>query len=440
VKKADAPFVTTITAAAQAFIGNITTGAINAQEIATNSLTIGGKTLETYIRDIIAQVQKEQSPLAETDILNVHNKIVSPVIETESLKASNAIESPTINTNEIQIDTKPGQLAELVIKGLNNAPVVRIDTEGNATFAGTLTAESINSQEVTVENLEVQNASVSGTLIAKNIQSETIDTVESNVASLSSTLASNTSQFTSDINAVQQELATLKNQPLPNPAYYQNIDASYSNLTISDTANIYKAHVTDSLVVGTLFIQPTSILALADDLRISSLSTIRLFDDAVVIAKNGDIAIKGEVSASSLAIKNIDGITVASIDASGSAKFNEVIAKKFTLENIATQAAFIADSGINNEENVPIPAIKTNTEVAGIGTLPQDIKELIIYNDNVTENSLIYLTPTSENIQGQLSVTKKVSCLNDLNCTPYFVVSSNNTIHSPSAFNWLIIN
>jgi hypothetical protein len=103
----------------------------------------------------------------------------------------------------------------------------------------------------------------------------------------------------------------------------------------------------------------------------------------------------------------------------------------------------IADSGIRNDLNAIIPAIKTNKEVAGTGTVPQDTKEVIVYNDNVTENSLIYLTPTTNNIQGQLSVNKKVTCptdLTNLTCSPYFIVSSSSDIHSPSTFNWLIIN
>ena len=116
------------------------------------------------------------------------------------------------------------------------------------------------------------------------------------------------------------------------------------------------------------------------------------------------------------------------------------------IENVAAQEAFIADSGVMDESNVPIPAITTKMEVAGIGTLPQDTKELIIYNENVTPQSLIYLTPTTKNIQGQLSVTKKVMCSpaealakEGAPCS-YFVVSSSNDIHSASSFNWLIIN
>ncbi len=459
--------------------------------------TSANKALFGQITTGILQAQKILSPLAEIETLIVRNKIQSPIIETSEIKPTNG--DVTINlgssviSNEVRnlategsannasLDSSPlaqndkGKLSMLIIKGLNNKPVATIDAEGNASFSGTLTAQS----------LETQNASLSGTLIAKTIQSENIDQLQTkqdaiqtnqdviqtkqnviqtsqdvilnSFQDLNSTLnqvqsdsSSSSELLASQINAVQKELASLKDQPLPNPAYYQNIDASYNNVTVSDTANIYKAHISESLVVGSLFIEPTSILALSSDLRISSLGTIRLFDDAVVIAKNGNIAIKGEVTASSLAIKNKEGKTVASIDASGSARFNEVIAKKFTLEQIATQGALIADSGIMDLENIPIPAIKTNAEIAGTGTLPQDTKEIIIYNDNVTTNSLIYLTPTTNNIQGQLSVTKKITCSGNQQtglmnqtptaCSPYFVVSSNNAIHSASAFNWLIIN
>ncbi|MFZ3011045.1 MAG: hypothetical protein WA100_04280 [Microgenomates group bacterium] len=399
-------FIEEFTAANQALFANITAGIISTQKII--------------------------SPIAEIDTLNVSNKIQSKEINTELLKASNTIETPRLNTNVIDIGTQSGQLAKLVINGLYNTPVVTIDAEGSATFAGTLTAEAV----------QTENASISGTLIAKEIQSETIDALSTQLASNSSTLASSYQELSGDINAVQQELAALRTSPLPNASYYQNLDATYNSLSITDTANIYKAYISDSLVVGSLFMEDHSILALASDLSISSLGTITFFDGSVIMAKNGNITSKGEISASSLAIKNKEGVTVAEIDASGSARFNEVIAKKFSLESIATQGALIADSGIVNNINVPIPAIKTNAEVAGIGAVPQDAKEVIIYNDNVTEDSLIYLTPTSDNMQGQLSVSKKVTCAPNatLPCTPYFIVSSSLLIHTETPFNWLIIN
>jgi hypothetical protein len=395
------------------------------------------KTVSAHIVAGLISAQKIVSPLAEIDTLTVNKKLVSPVIETSEIRSNGKDINVTLGNNS------GGKLSQLIINGLNNAPAASIDAEGNATFAGTLTADSVESRKSKVESLDAINASVSGTLIAKNIQSDIIDQLSSQIASSTSSLSTNYQLLSTNINSVQQELASIKSQPLPNPAYYQNIDASYSNITVDDTANIYKAHITDSLSVGSLIIQSSSVLALSNDLYISSLNTIHLFDDAVMIAKNGNMTIKGEITASTLAIKNTNGTTVASIDPSGSAHFNEVVAKKFTLESIATQGALVADSGLRNAENSPIPGIKTSTEVAGTGTLPIDTKEIVIYNDNVTENSLIYLTPTTDNIQGQLSVTKKLSCLSTptpQSCTPYFMVSSTSAIHSASEFNWLIIN
>ncbi|MCX6732611.1 MAG: hypothetical protein NTV98_03670 [Candidatus Roizmanbacteria bacterium] len=361
---------------------------------------------------------------------------ISPIATGSAILVKGDLNVSNItNLQNIQIGTSSGSLSELVIRGLNNVPVVRIDGEGNASFSGTLAARGVSAE----------TATISGSLIAKTIKSENIDAIETNVASLSSLLASNTTAFTENINAVQEELTSIKNTKLPNPAYYQNIDTTYSNITVDGTANIYKAHIADSLMVGSLFIQPNSILALSSDLRLSSLGTIRLFNDTVVIAKNGDITSKGEVVAASLAIKNVEGKTVASIDASGSAKFNEVIAKKFTLENIATQGAYIANSGITDVNNNMLPGIQTNAEVAGTGVVPRDQREIVIFNESVTPNSLIYLTPTSESESPALSVAKKLTCPTTPNtigpvCKSYFTVRTGLNMHPDILFNWLIIN
>ena len=76
----------------------------------------------------------------------------------------------------------PNSLSQLIIKGLNNTPVATIDALGNASFAGTLTAETVESRKSKVESLEANNATIAGTLIAKNIQSENISDLENRVS------------------------------------------------------------------------------------------------------------------------------------------------------------------------------------------------------------------------------------------------------------------
>ena len=69
-----------------------------------------------------------------------------------------------------------GALAKLIIKGLNDRTVASIDAEGNATFAGTLTAnevytEGLNARSATISrSLTASDASLSGTLIAKEVK------------------------------------------------------------------------------------------------------------------------------------------------------------------------------------------------------------------------------------------------------------------------------
>jgi len=84
--------------------------------------------------------------------------------------------------------------------------------------------------------------------------------------------------------------------------------------------------------------------------------------------------------------------------------------------------------------------------------LPEGSQEVIIYNDRVKKDSLIYLTPTSSVVSNQLSVFSKETCQTDstdstdstdfnrFNCRPYFKVITSTPSTLPSKFNWLIIN
>jgi hypothetical protein len=433
----------------------------------------------------------------------VQEKIISPVVETAELKTD--IIQPknddlTINlaptdATKSTASVKSGALGRLIINGLNNKAVASIDAEGNATFAGTLTSSAVVSSQLLVNNatisgsLNASDASLSGTLIAKEIHSENIDQ-----------LSTINSQLSTDINAVQAELARIKNNTLSDAQYYQNLDSistssaliatnlNYlqpvlTNITVTKNSNLYNASIANSLTAGNIFIQNNEILSLSWELRLSALAQITLFDGSVTIAKNGNITTEGELIAKGgirtdiiqptengkdvtiklnggtaavedangkLKIENSAGSEVASIDASGSAKFNAL-----GFNRIATNSALIADSGLRTADDEIIPALQTNAEAAGQGVLPAGAPEIVIYNDKITKNSLVYLTPISNNqypitnIQSPLTIAKKESCLPaeafakdglTTNCKPYFSVSAGNSPHGEIKFNWLIIN
>jgi hypothetical protein len=496
-----------------AAIANLRTGLIQAENITTKQFSA----LSSSIYHLSSK-------------LIVSEKIVSPVIETTSLTSQTA-QISQITTNEIkpqngdltinldrgskmddgsdstglQSSIYPlpsndkGPLARLIIRGLEGKTAVVIDAEGNATFSGTLTAQNVSASSSaflssSIFNLSSHNASISGTLaaseaslsgklIAKEIESENITKLESELTSLSNQTNLTNETYSQNINDIQRFLADIKNNPLPDPQYYQNLDQGSkiedesnsstlpssihhllsNSLTISGQSNLYNVSVTGSLLTGSLLIENNSILSLASDLKLSALEKITLFDGAVTIAKNGTITTTGEVIAQGgvrtdqikpiskdlsiqldtldqsdqsngkLVIQNQLGDTVASIDASGSAYFRQLSLDTYL---DATRSAAVIAAPDNFEKNgLYTPAIETTTQSAGVGYLPANQSEVVIYNQNITDRSLIYVTPTSPSPTGNLTVTKK-----EVGAKPYFKVAIAQPASYPVQFNWFIIN
>ncbi len=453
-----------IGAYAQAVIGKLTAGLVNAQNIVTDSLnvtsgniTIAGKSLQDYIDNRIRAVLGSQS-------------VVSPIAETKDIVATGSAQLNKIQTNEIApqngdltINLQPtpnslppndkGKLAKIIIRGLNNATVASIDAAGNASFSGTLSA-----QNATISGtLVAQSATVSGTLVAQNVRSENINQLENNVASQSSSLDT----LSSNVNDIQSLLAKIQNQPLPNANYYQNItlgggskitdgsssssnppssilDLKSDSLTVTGQSNLYNVSVAGSMLIGQTFIENNSILSLASDLKLSAFNTITLFDGGVVIARDGTITTKGEIIAQGLQIKNPVGDTVASIDASGSAQFNNLTINNLAIGNkymdATSSAAVIAAPDNLVQNGINAPAIETKSQSAGVGILPANSTEILIYNSSVKADSLIYITPTTPG-SPPLTVSQKI-----VSDKPYFIITIDKPVINNIQFNWLIIN
>jgi len=181
------------------------------------------------------------------------------------------------------------------------------------------------------------------------------------------------------------------------------------------------------------------------------LEKINLFDGAVTIAKDGTITTKGELivqggirtneiapigskirtvleQGQSFAIENRDE-EVASIDASGSAYFKNIALEKFT--PATPEASIIAAPDNLAKNGIFAPAIEASASAAGIGIIPKNSQEVVIYSSFATPNSLIYLTPkTAQPIS--LSVFEKKD--------GFFRVIRNQLLDQEIAFDWLIIN
>jgi hypothetical protein len=214
-------------------------------------------------------------------------------------------------------------------------------------------------------------------------------------------------------------------------------------------------------------IENNKISLLADELKLSAFSKINFFNDTIVMARDGTITSKGSIIAlggiktnNISAVNEGDDINIklktqnspsesegktttqnsklniidqlgsinASVDASGSAKFKELALEQF---NPATPEATVIAASQNFIKNgIFASAIETATASAGVGILPAGQQEILIYNDRIRDNSLIYLTPINQ-INGQLNVVKSQR---------YFKVINNQISNQDIKFNWLIIN
>ena len=405
-KTADGSVITTITASAKAFIGNLTAGAISAKEVATENLTIGGQTLEAYVRGVIAQVQQEQGGQSTTVTVV---QITPPPAPTQTLTLT---EPNSSASGTIAIEQKDG-FAALSMK-IKDKEVARIDEQGNASFSGTLSAPQ---------------ASISGTLIAKEIQAENI------------------SALTARINELNSQFTTIGTTPLA------------TGTTINSNAlTAYDLNVAHSVLIGKIYVQDNSIMAFGDELRISALSQITLFDGSLTIAKNGTLTTQGEIVAkggvrtdtiratepqnnitvqlnndasasSKLVIADQSNKEVASVTASGSAYFDQgVDFRKYE----ASDSAMITPAQTWAEYGQNVPSIKTNNEASGNAILPVGATEVLIANTKVKSNSLIYVTATSSTGNQILYVVAKQE-------GQWFKVKIDQPVGNDVTFNWWIL-
>lgn len=352
-------------------------------------------------------------------------KITSPIVETDSIipKSGNL----TIDiSKQASGSAKPSKIA---IKGDGGREVTSIDARGNISTEGSLAAKDAS----LTGTLRASEASVSGTLTADRIEAENIKELENRLAS-----SVQRSTYTEDMNSIQSTLGEIKNAKLPSSELYppapqgvvadESMVALLDTLTVTGSANLFNLNVHDK------------IYSLNNELKISALASINFMDGAIVMTRDGNITVKGtltakEVKATKFSVLNDEGRETASIDASGAARLAGI-----SLPSSATPSAIIASDRNFRENGVLMPAIESKKEAAGVGVIPEDEAEVAIYNERLQNDTLIFLTPINATQSAPLSVSKKVTCENQVSCRPYFSVSAGTTPHAAIQFNWFILN
>lgn len=462
---------------ASAVIGNLRVGAVEAQEIATNklavatdSVTIAGQSLNDYIIYVVhAAVENGQIALGSS-------AIVSPVASIDKL-STNTI-SPLAGT-EVKIN------ADLKIKGnatvsgslvAANLDTNQLQVNSDATISGTLTADNANINgnlsassssflSANIQDLNSNNATISGTLYADRIKAGSIDGLEDKIAHLTSQYANNQSSNASssaNTNSQNDLIASLTGteQFISHDGFLDitNVSADFGTfregLVGLGPATFNQVTALDGLSVGTtLNIGPNSIDSLGTDLEIQPLrqggvsflaGLVRIDSDGTLKVAGdsefaGDVSVQGKLSAGVLSPLPNNKLVIArngsdeaissssaslndnlvdirgSLTASGSGTFN-----KLNL-SFAPQAYALSDTEI------------AATGSAGTAAIKRYRTEVTIYNPQVNERSLIYITPVG-------NTNNKIPYLLRQVAGASFTVGVGSTNPSETNFNWIIVN
>ena len=124
-------------------------GGINAGQITTNTLsvvsenvTIGGQSLKSYIASIVSDV------MLNTKYLIPNTDIVSPIATADEIH-TNFI-SPLGNTSQIGLKLDNNKLSILNTNNASGSAVSSFDNQGNASFSGQLTSNSLTTNDATI--------------------------------------------------------------------------------------------------------------------------------------------------------------------------------------------------------------------------------------------------------------------------------------------------
>lgn len=456
------------------------------------NITNETQTAEGYqLKDVAGRLIEKVGAFAEIAAAKIKagrietQELISPLAEIEEIKSNR------INLTEITSSSESGDIVinlenqnstdsafgKLIINGQEGQEVASVDAEGNATFAGTLTANE---------------ATITGTLYADEIITKhgkfgdllvnEIAKTETPVESMDESLIN---EATDSAILSEEEINNLINEILA------SVPEATSPAELSEDINIPNdLLIANSLNIGgTLSLADNAVNTLSGPLYLQSLGLggIDILAGKIVIDEHGnaifegDVTIKGRLATKTISplpendlvidlaqipitnefelpdqatqsafgnllIKGFEGETVASIDASGSAFFASLgIEADYT----ATESGVIMAAADNYQENGEYsPAIKTNA-TAGVGLLPANESEIMIYNPKITDQSLIYITPLNDTGNKVVFVKAKKAQKNteiDLegNEIPeekgWFKVAIDMPIDKEIQFSWWIVN
>ncbi len=460
---------TTVGSFAKVFVADIETGIISAKSIKTDELFVKGQSLADYILTTV-QNQKMVSPIADID--QIHTSLISP-----------------LDNSQIGVTLTNGVFGIRSSASSSGVLVAQIDSFGNASFSGTLTAtdatisgkistNSIEAEQNISKNLLSDAATISGTLHAANIIADNIDlpqsVKDSLLASLLASASANasenqTSANTDTIYTSYENLATSSATTKNGQNFLQGVTAlgpsSFSDVSLSGQLSVGGQLVMTNRsidVLGTtLALQPlrqgnfsvmnglflidtdgnlttegnasfAKDVTVSQTLRAHLLSPIPGDDFTIRLASSSAQAEQSEGTTPSFVIQNASTSSILTIDqkgnvaASGSGSFQQILSKDFGIVRDAQ-----ADTSFT--ETVASSSAGTATITAG------QTKRTII-TPYVKKGSLIYISATSNTTGNTPYVARQSEESQTLGTVGSFTVEIPKSTSSDIHLNWWIIN
>jgi hypothetical protein len=413
--------------------------------------------------------------LGQNQTFGILNERGSPVAVFDN--QGNATFSGTVHSSQLTVDssaTVAGVLTTNELKTTGDASISGTLTVSNdATISGTLYADRIVSRFGDISQLSASTVSATYITNVTNVTNVISPIQESSQSATGPPIPALRDTGPPALDATSSALLSLLSHevvPRGSPVVLEDQLTIHASLSVLGTTALGQTTIAGALLVsGPVQVGTDGIETIADTLYIqrNKLAALDILDGTLIVTTSGDVLINGNLAVSgNLAVGGVLGVdTIAPVgnnditvklsrdgpDASGSANtFGKLLIKAGTGPPVATidasgSATFAGDvtasgSGTFKKLNIATdssPGASDSSQItsssAGTAILPTGLIELAIPNNQVTNNSLIYITPIS-------STGNQVLYLKGKEDHTSFTVGIDSPVNLDIKFNWWIVN
>jgi hypothetical protein len=467
-----------------AAIANLRAGIVNAQQVTTNALsvatenvTIGGQSLRNYIASIVSEIINQQS------LIN-NQGFISPIASADEIH-TNFI-SPLADDSNIAVSLHNSKFMILNSNNATGSAVATIDNQGNASFSGQLSSNSLNTNDATIsgtlhagrilasdiEGLNVTAATVSAqyiTNVTNNIYNSTASAGTSNFGLIADQASPNTNSQSSMVNGQYIDIASFSGQF----AYVENLSAA--NAAFSQNLMVFgQTSLSDTSIVGQLSVNGSLILAnnsvnvLGSDLNLQPLRQggLSIMGGLVYFDTDGNLKLGGNAEfAKNVTVKgNLAAGTISplagndlNVNLPSNQNIDQIHNSEFIIHNSSSSAVLAINqlgdliasgAGTFSKLNLSLaqPALAVSptelvaTGSAGTAQITPYQTQVTIDNASVTAKSLIYVTPVGTTFGQSVYLLRQTPDDSLNNEQGSFTVGITTPVPSAIKFNFLIVN